>query len=92
MKFKKEILQELAYDCEFDDIEIVENELVDSSRWSLHYHLIFKYKDRFYSTTYSRGATECQEERPFEYGPDEIECCEVEPVAVVKIEYRKVEN
>ena len=101
MKFKKDVLQELAYTSEKkgfveDDVvySVVKNEQVDSSRWSSHHDLIFIADDKFYSTYYSKGLTESQDESPFEYEPDEIECIEVIPVekTVVVTEYVSAEN
>ncbi|UZD72353.1 hypothetical protein [Bacillus siamensis] len=52
-------------------------EITDTSRWSIHYRIVFAYQDKFYETTYREGATELQEERPWEYD-DQVECFEVE--------------
>lgn len=94
MLFKKEDLIDLTCSSSIlvdgDKLELVEDRLVDSSRWSLHYSLIFRYRDKFYATSYSRGATEMQDESPFDDYDDEIECLEVVPVEVTKIEYRPV--
>lgn len=51
--------------------------IVDTTRWSIIHEIVFKDHGKFYMTTYSEGATECQYERPWEYD-DEIECTEVE--------------
>lgn len=79
MEFKKQWLQDLVWE-DVEDGEIIENDVVDTSRWSIHYNLVFKFNDKFYNTSYSRGATESQYEDPFEYEDDEIECVEVAPV------------
>lgn len=88
--YPKEVLQELAYD-EFDDnlFEIIYQNLEDSSRWSLQYEMVFKDKltDKFYVTNYSCGATESQDESPYEYEDDFVEVIEVEPKEVTVIEY-----
>ena len=55
---------------------IVDN-IIDTTRWSIVHEIVFADKGKFYMTTYSEGATECQDERPWEYD-DEIECTEVE--------------
>jgi len=52
--------------------------------------LIFEYKDKFYMTSYSEGSTECQDERPFEYDEDEINCIEVIPVQELVTVYKPV--
>ena len=77
--FPKEHLQEMVWGDPFDGYEIIENEMTDSSRWSLHYWLVFHYEDKYYGVSYSRGATEQQDERPFEYEKDEVACVRLYP-------------
>jgi len=87
VKFKKDWLQELV--CEdHNEAKIIKNELYETSRWSLHYELVFEYQDKLYRTFYSRGATEQQYEQPFEYEDNEIDCEEVTPVVKQIIEYK----
>jgi len=61
---------------------VISNEIGDTSRWSTHHSLVFQNKvtEKFYQTFYSCGATEMQNECPFEYDPDMIEVVEVFPV------------
>lgn len=96
MKFNKKMMQEMIcgtanrtyHDDEFGDFEIIENKIVDSSRWSIRYEIVFKYDDKFYATSYSRGATECQDESPFDYErSDEVDCIEVEQKTTLVVEY-----
>ena len=54
------------------------NRIVDTTRWSIIHEIVFEDNGKFYMTTYSEGATECQDEKPWEYNDDEIECTEVE--------------
>ena len=61
---------DLPYNTIFDRI-------VDTTRWSIVHEIVFEDNGKFYMTTYSEGATEIQDERPWEYD-DEIECTEVE--------------
>lgn len=80
---------------DFDlNLELVQEELVDTSRWSHIHERIYKDLDtgKFYATIYSTGATECQDQRPYEYDGAEIEFDEVVPVEVVKIEYYSVKK
>jgi hypothetical protein len=79
MKFKKELLQELTYG-DIDGYEVIEQKMTGHTRWSLQYSMIFKFEDKLYKTSYSTGATEYQDEEPYEYEPDEIECPEVIPM------------
>lgn len=86
MKFDKEILQELVYG-DFDGYKVIEHKMIDHSRWSLIYKMIFQFEDKFYRTTYQCGATEQQDESPYEYEDDMIECTEVIPVEKTIIVY-----
>jgi hypothetical protein len=88
MKFKKEDLQNLVWDdCDEAEWEIIEDTIIENSRWSILHRLIYKYDGKFYQTSYSVGATENQDEQPFEYDDDIIECREVEPVQVTVTKY-----
>lgn len=89
-QFPKEMMQEILWD-EHEGVEIVKNEMYDTSRWSIHYELVFGYEGKFYSTSYSRGATECQYEEPFEYESDMITVYEVVPYQKITVDYKHVE-
>jgi hypothetical protein len=73
-KFSKDYLKN-ELDLPYENT-IVDN-IVDTTRWSVVHEIVFADKGKFYRTTYSEGATEIQDERPWEY-EDEIECEEVE--------------
>ena len=88
MEFPKEDLQDLIRFCDVDGLELIKDEITDTSRWSVHHTMIFKHNGKYYLAGYSEGATEIQDESPFEYEPDMIECPEVEPVEVTVTEYR----
>lgn len=66
-----------------DDFEAIEENITDTSRWSIHYEGIFKHTPtgKYYSVDWSVGATEQQDERAFEYDT-EVELTEVEQVEV----------
>jgi hypothetical protein len=51
--------------------------MVDQSRWSIQYRCIFEDKGKFFEAYYSEGATEMQDESPWEY-EEEVVCTEVE--------------
>lgn len=53
------------------------NNITDTSRWSIHHEIVFAHDGKFYQTYYSEGATEQQDESPWEYD-NEVECHEVE--------------
>lgn len=79
MLFEKKELQRMVYE-DSERLVKVEEEIVDSSRWSIHYRVIFEDTEtsKHYMSYYSKGATEYQDEDPYEYENDEIECTEVE--------------
>lgn len=76
MKFLKQNLLSIL-DGDESLGKVIENEHVGRSRWTIQYELIFEKDGKFYSTVYSVGATESQDESPWEYDGDEIECTEV---------------
>lgn len=89
--FEREALLEiLADDNEF--FEVLEDEVVDTSRWSEHHSLVFKElaTGKCYEVDYSCGKTENQDESPWEHDGDKIFVTEVEPVEVKTIKFRPV--
>lgn len=76
-------LQDMAWDDTPEGITIISKDLWDHSRWCVTSRIIFKKEDRYYETFFSRGATEYQDEKPYEYDPDLIECHEVKQVPSV---------
>ncbi|MCM3387228.1 hypothetical protein M3649_03665 [Ureibacillus chungkukjangi] len=73
IKLNKDYLKEelgLPYSAILDEIE-------ETSRWSVHHRIVFAHDGKFYEAYYSEGATEMQDERPWEYD-EEVECDEVE--------------
>lgn len=73
MKFKREDLIE-----KLDEDQGVYDEITGNSRWSINHKWVFGHEGKFYESSYSCGATESQDESPYEYDNDEIECPEVE--------------
>lgn len=70
--------------------KVVHTERLDDTRWSAHYWQVFEFcGDKLYQTFYSVGLTECQDERPYEYENDFINCEEVvEKVEIIqKVDY-----
>lgn len=87
MKFDKEFLIDLAY---AKDVPVVDEQIVGHSRWSIEYEQIFEHGGKFYRTSFSKGATEYQDEQPYEYDEDKIECQEVVPVEKVVTVYENI--
>lgn len=86
-EFPTEVLQELAGGDEPDGYSILSNELVDTSRWSTHHALVFMHQGERWRTSYRCGATECQDEYPFEYEGETVTCRRVVPVEKVVVVY-----
>ena len=80
MKFSKEFLQDEGGETVYDKV-------IGNRRWSVDHERVFKHEGRYFRTLYSVGATESQDERPYEYEGDEIECVEVFPVEKKVIVY-----
>jgi hypothetical protein len=90
MIFSKEALFEVLDGS--DEYKEISNKIIDHSRWSVIHELIFQVVStgKYYRTDYSVGATESQDETPWQYDGDEIECDEVVPVEKTVITYVKV--
>ena len=73
MNFKKEFLKELTWGGD----DVVYDNIIDHGRWSVTHKMVFKNEGKFYMTTYRVGATESQDESPYEFEDDLIECKEV---------------
>lgn len=88
VKFPKELMQAVLWE---EAGTIISDRITDTSRWSIHHELIFKLEDATYRVHYSEGATESQDERPFEYDGPEIEVVEVSPVRKEVVVWEPVE-
>ena len=90
MEFETEELIDLVYEGETDNLKLIENKISGNSRWSIFHDVIFQDKSdgKFYKTNYSVGATENQDESPFENEEDEMECLEVFPNQVLVTVYK----
>ncbi len=95
MKFKKDVLQELAwYDKgdNFDGFEVMYTKQVDTSRWSIIHEQVFSFDGKFYKTIFRTGATEYQDEMPYNDENDWIEIDEVYPKEISTTIYVTKEN
>ncbi len=89
--FERDILLNILWgDIHPHVAEVVCDEIVEHSRWSVRHRLVFRYGVSHYVVAYSVGATEQQDERPWEYDGDRIECTEVERVEVTKVDWKAV--
>ena len=77
MKIPRDVMLDIL-----DSGEVIQNQITGHSRWSVHHSIVFKHEGSLYATTYSVGATECQDEAPFMYERDGVDCVPV--VAVEK--------
>lgn len=81
--------KELMLDLLEDETDVILDTIVDTSRWSIIHELIFRHEGKLYRTDYRVGATEQQDESPWEY-EKEVECIEVEEYQVSSVGYRVV--
>jgi hypothetical protein len=63
-----------------DEGKVLSNTIDDTGRWSLHRTMLFELDGKTWQVSYSEGATENCDERPFEFDGPDIECIEVVPV------------
>ena len=79
-------MRDLVNYCDVPGYEVVEDVVTGTSRWSTNYRLVFKHDGTYYETTYSRGATESQDEQPFD-DMYSVESTEVVPTQVTITKY-----
>lgn len=68
----RDVAKALAYMSKggtYEGYEVIENEYVDSTRWSGIYKLVIKKIGElgFWATDYEKGLTEYQSDEPFDY-------------------------
>lgn len=86
---KKFLVDEL--ELPWNDEIVKRDEIVDNSRWSIIHELIFEHDGKFWQTSYSVGATESQDESPWEY-ENLVECTEVELKEVTVMDWVPVKD
>jgi len=84
---KQELLDILFDEDDDDETKILIDKPTSNSRWSIHHRFVFKKDGKLYETNYSKGATEQQDESPWEHEP-EVECIEVVEYEKVVIDYK----
>jgi hypothetical protein len=67
----------------------VRDEITGKSRWSIHHAVIVKINGKLYRALYMVGATESQDESPWEY-ESEVTFTEVEEYQKTVTDYRDV--
>ena len=78
MIFQKKELQKMVFE-ESQKLQKVEEWVSETLRWSIRYGVVFKNLEtnKYYISYYSVGATKCQDEEPYEFCLDKIDCKEV---------------
>lgn len=87
MEFDTEILKELVFGGSAEGFEVISEDIVETDRWSILYLMIFKTDNRYFSSYFRRGATEYQDESPYDGEGDKVRCIEVFPTEVKVIKY-----
>lgn len=90
VKFPREYMRDLLWGGA-EGAKVVEDVLTGTGRWTINHRLTFEQNGVLYQTTYREGATECQDERPWEY-VSEVECVVVRPVEKTVVVYEPVEE
>lgn len=92
MEFMRDVMQSIANE-DTDEFIKVEDEIIDHTRWSVVHEMIFQQisTGKFYRSHYNRGATEMQDERPYEYDGDIIACEQVVKEEVMTSKWVKKE-
>lgn len=69
----KEEARDIIYE-DHEDYDVISDEITDHRRWSVDHEVIIKRlsDEKFFQGNYSRGATESQDEKPFEYSEPEF--------------------
>lgn len=91
MKLKKEEARDIVWG-DHEDWETIATEITDTGRWSIQKRGVFRHipTGKYYQLWWSVGATEYQDEKPFEYtDPEPVEVHEVE--RVIKV-WKPVQN
>ena len=79
------IKDKMSMICGNENINVLTDDIYETSRWSNLHELIFELNGKYYRTHYSIGKTEYQDESPWEY--DEPDITEVEPIEKMVIVY-----
>lgn len=92
MKLTGEEARNIVYE-DNDDWNVIEENIVDTSRWSIIKESVCLHlpTNKYYMFKYSIGATEEQDERPFEY-EDVVEPIEVQQIEKVVKAWKIITN
>jgi len=97
VKFNPIVLRELAWEGESDldkqALRKVKEWIHGMSRWSSEHTMIFTDGTKYWTAYFRNGATESQDESPYQYEIEtgkEVECKEVRPVRVEITAYKDV--
>ena len=71
--------------------QCIDEEIVRHSRWRVHYRGVFAHEGKHYMVNWSVGATEMQDEAPWEYQP-QVTATEVEKRQVLMDKWVPVED
>lgn len=85
--FEREVLLDILDDGK----DVIRDTVVDYGRWSVGHELIFRHEGQLYSTDYSVGATEMQDEAPWHWDKD-VKCEEVRAINRTVTDYVPVEE
>ena len=79
----KETMQDILWN---ENDKVISDVIIETGRWTVNHELIFKHEGKLWRTSYQVGATEQQDERPWEYD-DQVACIEVVATQVMTTTY-----
>ncbi len=79
IKIPKQEMLDILNDEEDSNGRIIEDRVSGKSRWSIEHDIIFDYEGKYYKAGYRIGATESQDEMPWDY-EEFVEATEVHQV------------
>jgi hypothetical protein len=67
LKLSREDGRRIVYE-DTSEFEVIYDRVIDNSRWSVHHEIVVKRLSdgKFFKSFYSRGATESQDEQPYD--------------------------
>lgn len=74
LKFSRKDAVDIVRGSRKDEFKIVSNDIYDTDRWSLRYVIVIERLSdgKFFKSFYQVGATELQDEGPYEYDNEAI--------------------
>ena len=70
----------------------IDDQITGHGRWSVNHSRVFEWEGKLYETLYSVGATELQDEAPYQFDSEEVDCYEVVAKEQIAVTYVRLEE